>query len=42
MEILRIHSRDAALANDIDFPRLAQLTPGFVGADLERSAGKPQ
>ncbi len=35
MEILRIHSRDAALANDIDFARLAQLTPGFVGADLE-------
>src|SRR2546421_9901634 len=35
IEILRIHSRDAALAADIDFARLAQLTPGFVGADLE-------
>jgi transitional endoplasmic reticulum ATPase len=35
MEILRIHSKDAALANDIDFARVAQLTPGFVGADLE-------
>jgi len=35
MEILSIHSRDAALAADIDFARLAQLTPGFVGADLE-------
>lgn len=34
-EILRIHSRDAALAADVDFARLAQLTPGFVGADLE-------
>ncbi len=34
-EILRIHSKDAALANDIDFARLAQLTPGYVGADLE-------
>ncbi len=34
-EILQIHSRDAALANDIDFARIAQLTPGFVGADLE-------
>ncbi len=34
-DILRIHSKDASLANDIDFPRLAQLTPGFVGADLE-------
>ncbi len=35
MEILHIHSRDAALAADVDFARLAQLTPGFVGADLE-------
>ena len=35
MEILQIHSKDAALANDIDLLRLAQLTPGFVGADLE-------
>ena len=34
-EILQIHSRDAALAGDVDFARLAQLTPGFVGADLE-------
>ena len=34
-EILQIHSKDAALANDVDFARLAQLTPGFVGADLE-------
>ena len=35
MEILQIHSRDAAMANDVDIQRLAQLTPGFVGADLE-------
>jgi transitional endoplasmic reticulum ATPase len=34
-EILQIHSRDASLANDVDFARLAHLTPGFVGADLE-------
>src|SRR5438034_2781358 len=34
-EILRIHSKDAALGNDIDFARLAQLTPAFVGADLD-------
>jgi transitional endoplasmic reticulum ATPase len=34
-EILQIHSQDAALASDIDFGRLAHLTPGFVGADLE-------
>ncbi|HEY4383427.1 MAG TPA: CDC48 family AAA ATPase [Ktedonobacteraceae bacterium] len=35
IEILRIHSKDAALANDVDLARIAQLTPGFVGADLE-------
>ncbi|QBD82077.1 AAA family ATPase [Ktedonosporobacter rubrisoli] len=35
MEILRIHSKDAALASDVDVARVAQLTPGFVGADLE-------
>jgi transitional endoplasmic reticulum ATPase len=35
LEILRIHSRDAALASDVDLARVAQLTPGFVGADLE-------
>ena len=34
-EILQIHSRDAALAGDVELARLAQLTPGFVGADLE-------
>src|SRR5215469_12352586 len=34
-EILQIHSRDAALDGDVDLARLAQLTPGFVGADLE-------
>src|SRR5436190_11466889 len=33
-EILHIHSKDAALAGDVDFARIAQLTPGFVGADL--------
>ncbi len=33
-EILQIHSRDAALARDVDFARIAQLTPGYVGADL--------
>jgi transitional endoplasmic reticulum ATPase len=34
-EILHIHTKDAALANDVDLTRIAQLTPGFVGADLE-------
>jgi transitional endoplasmic reticulum ATPase len=33
-EILQIHSKDAALARDVDFARIAQLTPGYVGADL--------
>jgi len=33
-EILLIHSKDAALGGDVDFARIAQLTPGFVGADL--------
>jgi transitional endoplasmic reticulum ATPase len=33
-EILQIHSRDAALARDVDLARIAQLTPGYVGADL--------
>ncbi len=35
MEILQIHSKDAAMGNDIDLLRIAHLTPGFVGADLE-------
>jgi transitional endoplasmic reticulum ATPase len=34
-EILTIHSRNAAIGNDVDLARIAQLTPGFVGADLE-------
>ncbi len=34
IEILRIHSRDMPLANDVDISELARITPGFVGADL--------
>ena len=34
-EILRIHSRHMPLAPDVDRDRLAQITHGFVGADLE-------
>jgi transitional endoplasmic reticulum ATPase len=34
LEILRIYGKDLALANTVDFERLAQLTPGFAGADL--------
>jgi transitional endoplasmic reticulum ATPase len=34
-EILEIHSRGMPLADDVDIPRLAAATHGFVGADLE-------
>ena len=34
-EILRIHSRHMPLAPDVELDRLAQITHGFVGADLE-------
>ncbi|MDO8438241.1 MAG: CDC48 family AAA ATPase [Nitrosomonadaceae bacterium] len=35
LEILEIHSRGMPLATDVDLPRLADITHGFVGADLE-------
>jgi transitional endoplasmic reticulum ATPase len=34
-EILEIHTRGMPLAEDIDLERLAAITHGFVGADLE-------
>src|SRR5690606_23955114 len=34
-EILRIHSRNKPLADDVDLKVLARRTPGFSGADLE-------
>jgi transitional endoplasmic reticulum ATPase len=34
-EILEIHSRGMPLAGDVDLERLAAITHGFVGADLE-------
>jgi transitional endoplasmic reticulum ATPase len=34
LAILRIHSRDMPLADDVDLEELARITPGFVGADL--------
>ncbi len=37
-EILEIHSRGMPLADDIDLDRLAQITHGFVGADLQSLA----
>ena len=33
--ILQIHSRGMPLASDVDLKRLAEITHGFVGADLE-------
>ena len=33
-QIIRVHSEGKPLAGDIDFERLAKLTPGFTGADL--------
>jgi transitional endoplasmic reticulum ATPase len=34
LEILRIHGKNLALGDNVNFEHLAQLTPGFVGADL--------
>ena len=34
-EILEIHSRGMPLASDVDLVHLAEITHGFVGADLE-------
>ncbi|MFT8323898.1 ATP-dependent metallopeptidase FtsH/Yme1/Tma family protein [Oenococcus sicerae] len=33
--ILRVHSKNKPLADDVDLKVIAQQTPGFVGADLE-------
>jgi transitional endoplasmic reticulum ATPase len=35
LQILRIHSRGMPIAEDVDLERLAEVTHGFVGADLE-------
>jgi len=35
VDILKIHSRSMPVSNDVDYERLAELTQGFVGADLE-------
>lgn len=34
-EIIEIHSRGMPLSEDVDLDRLAEITHGFVGADLE-------
>ncbi len=38
LEILQIHTRGMPLAKDVDLEKLADLTHGFVGADLETLA----
>ena len=35
LEILEVHSRGMPLAEDVDIAHLAEITHGFVGADLE-------
>jgi len=38
LEILEIHTRGMPLANDVSLEKLAEITHGFVGADLEALA----
>ena len=38
LEILQIHTRGMPLAEDVDLEKLASITHGFVGADLESLA----
>jgi len=35
LEILKIHTKNKKMAEDVNLERLAQQTPGFTGADLE-------
>lgn len=39
-KILRTQTRNTPISDDVDFPRLAKMTPGFVGADLRDLVGK--
>ena len=38
--ILRVHSRDKPLADNVDLRRIAQETPGFSGADLANTVNE--
>lgn len=38
--ILRTQTRNTPIADDVDFARLAKMTPGYVGADLKDLVGK--
>jgi cell division protease FtsH len=39
-QILRVHTRSVPLADDVDLTRIAQSTPGVVGADLANLANE--
>ncbi|RDI76685.1 hypothetical protein Vi05172_g13332 [Venturia inaequalis] len=39
-QILRAQTRETPVSDDVDFKRLAKMTPGFVGADLRDLVGK--
>ncbi|MBB3190688.1 ATP-dependent zinc metalloprotease FtsH [Halomonas cerina] len=39
-DILRVHTRDMPLADDVDLERLAEITIGFSGADLANLANE--
>jgi cell division protease FtsH len=39
-EILKVHTRNKKIADDVDLSVLARRTPGFVGADLENLANE--
>lgn len=39
-QILRAQTRKTDISDDVDFARLAKMTPGFVGADLESLVSK--
>ncbi len=38
LEILRIHTRNMPLADDVDLEKIAEMTDGYTGADLEAVA----
>jgi len=38
LEILRIHTRKMPLADDVDLEKIAEMTEGYTGADLEAVA----
>ncbi len=38
LEILRIHTRNMPLAEDVDLEKIAEMTDGYTGADLEAVA----